>query len=163
MSYCRIGEDGSDFYIYSDGDHIHVYGGAVSGEWPVGSERELIDVLRGQEAAGYTVPGYVFARLEAEADGHRYETPVQRALAALKEDGPEQGHTFQLVVSSRGSYGVVGEQGHTDADYFSDPWVIEVRAWSLPAALRKAAELPLSAWKLPIGEEETEGDRKEHQ
>lgn len=61
--------------------------------------------------------------------------------------GPESGHTFRVSVESRGSYAVVGVEGHTDADHFEPlPGVVEVRAWNLNDALHRAAQRPLSAW-----------------
>lgn len=60
--------------------------------------------------------------------------------------GPDDGHTFRLTVSSRGSYSVVGDEHPTDALDFGTPWAMDVRAWNLPAALAKAAEKPLDAW-----------------
>lgn len=69
-----------------------------------------------------------------------------------EQDDPEAGHTFRLTAASRGSYGVVGVEGHTDAEWMPEdvaaPFVIEVRAWSLRAAMAKAAQLPLSSWRL---------------
>lgn len=44
---------------------------------------------------------------------------------------------------------VVGDPQYRDADWESDPWTIEVRAWSLPEAVYKVANLPLSAWTPP--------------
>lgn len=64
-----------------------------------------------------------------------------------REEGPEDGHTFRITIESRGSYGVVGVSGHTDAEEFAGgARTVEVRAWDLPAALRKAAALPLATW-----------------
>lgn len=57
-----------------------------------------------------------------------------------------EGHTFFITVTSRGSYAVVGEPGHTDADHFGPPMTVDVRAWDLPTALRKAAAVPLNEW-----------------
>lgn len=65
---------------------------------------------------------------------------------ARDDDSPEMGHTFHIEVASRGSYAVVGEPGHTDADHFGPPMTLDVRAWDLPAALRKAAAVPLNEW-----------------
>ena len=65
---------------------------------------------------------------------------------------PEDGHTWRFTASARGSYSVVGGPKH-DADWWSEPWIIEVRAWSLPEALRRAAELPLTAWSMPVEDE----------
>lgn len=62
-------------------------------------------------------------------------------------EGPADGHTFRFAVTSRGSYRV--EDGpHFDADWGDPEWTLEVRAWSLNKALRKAAELPLTAWTM---------------
>jgi len=64
-------------------------------------------------------------------------------------DSPEDGHRFTFTVTSRGSYSVVGEPGHTDSGWESEPWTLAVRAWSLPAALREASRRPLAAWARP--------------
>ena len=66
-------------------------------------------------------------------------------------DGPDDGHTFRITSVSRGSYKVVGEEHHSDAPYFEVdfPFVVEVRAWSLTDAMRKAADLPFDAWTRP--------------
>lgn len=56
---------------------------------------------------------------------------------------PEDGHTFRLRFDIRGSSKVVGDPCHTDAPDFVGPThEIQVRAWSLRVALRKAADLP---------------------
>jgi hypothetical protein len=62
------------------------------------------------------------------------------------DEGPEDGHRFHLSVSSQGSYRIVGNPQHFDTDWPGPARTITVRAWDLPAALRKAANLPLSAW-----------------
>lgn len=59
--------------------------------------------------------------------------------------GLDEGHRFTLTAVSRGSFRMQ-DGPHFDADWSSEPWTLTVRAWSLRAALRKAAELPLSAW-----------------
>jgi hypothetical protein len=67
-------------------------------------------------------------------------------------EGPEDGHTFRIEVHSRGSYAVwdaeKGQVGpHSDADWMGEPpLTLEVRAWSLKAALQKALEHPLPDW-----------------
>lgn len=63
-------------------------------------------------------------------------------------DDPEHGHTFRLVVTSRGSYGIVGEEEHTDSEDFGPPFTVDVRAWNLPDALRQAAVLFPRLWQL---------------
>lgn len=61
--------------------------------------------------------------------------------------GPDSGHTFRVSVESRGSYAVVGVEGHHDADDFMGPvMTVEVRAWNLPDALRRACNYPLPSW-----------------
>lgn len=61
-----------------------------------------------------------------------------------RQETPETGHTFRITVGpGRGSYAVVGTPGHHDSPEFDGrPVELEVRAWSLSAALHKAAELP---------------------
>jgi len=76
---------------------------------------------------------------------------------AAERDDPEAGHTFRLRATSRGSYAHLTEDGttspHTDAEWMpedvEDGFRIEVRAWNLRDALKKAASLPLRAWKEP--------------
>lgn len=58
---------------------------------------------------------------------------------------PFEGHTFRFEWSVRGSSRVVGESEYKDSNYFSEPSVFEVRAWSVREALAKAAELSFSA------------------
>lgn len=71
---------------------------------------------------------------------------------------PDDGHTFKIAVSCRGSYAVVGQPFH-DADYFlATPNEVEVRAWDLRTALRVAAELPFDEWFAPKDEART-GER----
>lgn len=79
-------------------------------------------------------------------------------------EGPQHGHTFRFTVESRGSSRVwpEGEEPgpYTDNEDFSGcPWTLEVRAWSLRAALVKAAALPLNAWKMPGLSEDKAGDK----
>ena len=62
------------------------------------------------------------------------------------EETPDEGHTFRITVTSRGASKVVGEEHNTDANWWSDPWTIEVREFSLAAALRKAARVPFATW-----------------
>lgn len=71
--------------------------------------------------------------------------------------GPEDGHTFHFLVTSRMSAGMVGEERH-DADWWGPPWTLEVRAWSLRAACAQAALVPLSEWGMPVeAEDDDEG------
>lgn len=62
------------------------------------------------------------------------------------EGGPDDGHSWRIEVTSRGSYGVTGNPEHHDADYFDGPLRTSVRAWSLSAALKAVAKLPLFEW-----------------
>lgn len=61
-------------------------------------------------------------------------------------DDPEYGHTFRIEVTSRGSYSVVGVEGHTDSRDFGPPFTVDVRAWNLPDALRTAAAVFPAMW-----------------
>lgn len=58
-------------------------------------------------------------------------------------DSPEDGHTFRFRFDIRGSSKVVGDPQRTDGPDFMGPvHEIQVRAWNLRDALRKAADLP---------------------
>ena len=70
------------------------------------------------------------------------------------DQGPEHGHTFHLVVATRLAYGMEGVPGKQDADWWSEPWTLEVRAWDLAAACRKAGEMPLTRWGMPVEAED---------
>lgn len=62
------------------------------------------------------------------------------------EEGPDDGHTFRILFDIRGSYSVVGDAHHTDSTNFDGIYhVVEVRAWNLRDALRKAVDLPFEA------------------
>lgn len=70
-------------------------------------------------------------------------------LGALdrRGEGPEDGHTFEVAVRLRGSYSVVGREGHRDEPEWGQSMVSQqVRAWSLAEALEKAQRLPLDSW-----------------
>lgn len=58
-------------------------------------------------------------------------------------NNPDDGHTFTIAVSLRGSGRVVGDPHDTDSTHFDDMVAVSVRAWNLRDALLKAAELPL--------------------
>lgn len=61
-------------------------------------------------------------------------------------DSPEDGHTWDVAVSSRGSYG--GPDGvHRDSQFWSGHIRARVRAFDLPAALRAAAAMQLADWR----------------
>lgn len=84
------------------------------------------------------------------------EAKARAALALLRrvgpgEDnpggGPDDGHTFRLTHSSRGSYAIADVPGHTDSDHWGPPSTVEVRAWNLRDALLAAARLRLDAWQ----------------
>lgn len=56
---------------------------------------------------------------------------------------PSDGHTFRFRFDIRPSSKVVGDPDYADGPTFMGPvHEIQVRAWSLTAALRKAADLP---------------------
>lgn len=70
-----------------------------------------------------------------------------RQLAEKTEEGPADGHTFRIGVDVRGSFTITGEGRHRDAGEFDSlPQYVEVRAWNLSDALRKASEIPLGEW-----------------
>jgi hypothetical protein len=81
MSYARTGEDGSDVYLYSDGE-------AIVCIWPEESEirflriSEAIAHLRDRQGQGMGVPDYVFERLEWEQEhyGDLVETRNQSEI-----------------------------------------------------------------------------------
>lgn len=61
--------------------------------------------------------------------------------------GPDDGHTFRILATCRGSHKVVGDEHHTDSPDFGDiGFQIEVRAWSLVDAMAEAAKHPLPEW-----------------
>lgn len=63
------------------------------------------------------------------------------------DEGPESGHTFRVSVTARSSFGVVGGEGHADAeDFTGPPWTVDVRAWNLADALRRASVVPFAVW-----------------
>lgn len=65
--------------------------------------------------------------------------------SAEQDEGPEAGHTFRFRFDIRGSSKVVGDPEYTDAPDFMGPvHEIQVRAWNLRDALRKAADLPFA-------------------
>lgn len=64
-------------------------------------------------------------------------------------NNPDDGHTFSIAVSLRGSGRVVGDAHDTDSNYFSDLVAVSVRAWNVRDALRQAADLPLRAFFPP--------------
>lgn len=70
---------------------------------------------------------------EAEEDGPRVYTDP---------GGPENGHTFRFVWSSRGSYSVSGVPGHSDSGWFGPDTTVEIRAWNLRGAIQKFLDLP---------------------
>lgn len=61
-----------------------------------------------------------------------------------------EGHLFEISMRSWSVFTYMGSEEdvphRTQADWTLPPHPVFVRAWDLPAALRKAAELPLDAW-----------------
>ena len=91
--------------------------------------------------------GSTWCRTPGTADASRVLCEPSPNGLHRPDAGPEDGHTFRVSVTSRGSYGIAGEEGHTDADEFMGPaMTLDVRAWNLPEALRRAAARPLSQW-----------------
>lgn len=74
----------------------------------------------------------------------------------------DQGHTFEISIRSRGSYIVQGDEHHRDEpDFSGEPYVVQIRAWSLKEALEKAVDVPFEVWMISaFGEppERREGD-----
>ena len=69
--------------------------------------------------------------------------------ADLRESGHECGSRFEVAVRISGHGGMVGEgpDGHRDADWFSEPATVVVRAHNLRDALLLAAATPLQEWE----------------
>lgn len=83
---------------------------------------------------------------EHYADRPRGEMHPDTEATSILDTTPDEGHTFRIVVQSRMSSTVVGDEHHTDSDHFGPGMLLDVRAWDLPSALRKAADFPLDAW-----------------
>jgi hypothetical protein len=85
---------------------------------------------------------------------------VLRLPVLEQPEGPEDGHTFRISVTSRGSYAVWPEGDpepgpHSDAEEFMGPgFTLDVRAWNLQDAMAKAAQVPLGGWSM-VGHEGT--------
>jgi hypothetical protein len=77
-----------------------------------------------------------------------------------RERGHECGHQFTISVTSRGHYGLLGEDGKLerceDADWDGALMTITVRAHDLPAALLRAASHSLGDWDM--GDRDAEGE-----
>lgn len=71
---------------------------------------------------------------------------------------PEEGHQFHFSVMVQGVYrGADGLHHDAPEPIEYTPFTITVRAWNLPDACAKAAQLPLAEWKHERGD----GDRLE--
>lgn len=86
MSYARIGEFGSDVYVYRDTAGV-LFCQSVGKAFGCTDEQEMIDHLRSHRRRGQNVPQRALDRLEAERDGLPWETDVEAALRELKEQG----------------------------------------------------------------------------
>lgn len=53
----------------------------------------------------------------------------------MDSGNPDDGHTWKIAVSCRGSSKVVGDEHHKDSPQWDDPVQVTVRAWSLREAL----------------------------
>jgi len=85
----------------------------------------------------------------------------QREIAAREQErGHDCGHQFTISVTSRGHYGLLGEDGKLercdDANWDGEPWTITVRASDLPAALLRAASHDLNDWEWAGRDEDEE-------
>lgn len=79
------------------------------------------------------------------APSPRRSTHRHRPGGPITDHAPDDGHTFRITFDVRGSSKVVGDPHFTDAPAYSGlPHTIEVRAWSLLAALRKALDTPFA-------------------
>lgn len=65
MSYVRMGEDGSDVYVYMTTAGLVCCGGR-----PMTSTAAMVDHLRGHQADGDYVPGDVIPALEADDESN---------------------------------------------------------------------------------------------
>lgn len=97
---------------------------------------------------------------DADAGPVAFDLPLTHEVTLLgkpdrEPDLPGFGHTFRFTVEVRGSSGILNEHEstpHTDEPFFmGEPWTLEVRAWSLVAALRKAADAGMLSWRRPNG------------
>lgn len=94
-----------------------------------------------------------------EPEQMAFDLPLSHRVTLLsgREGRPEDGHTFRITFDSRMASGIQAAEDseprdYRDADDFGGPPMhVEVRAWSLKAALLKAAEVPLRDWRLPSG------------
>jgi hypothetical protein len=75
--------------------------------------------------------------LDREPLVHTSETPQEEL---------SEGHLFRFTVSSRGVGRVVGDPTWSEANWWSEPWTLEVRAFNLKDALLKAALAGMGAW-----------------
>lgn len=64
---------------------------------------------------------------------------------------PSKGHQFRFAVTVQGSYQIVGDPMYydCDSDPAAEPFTLTVRAWSLAAACRIAAQTPFHQWEHP--------------
>lgn len=74
---------------------------------------------------------------------------------------PEDGHVFRFTVMVRGSGGIMAEgdtepHDYADSDWWGEVWTMDVRAWSLAAALDAAQQRGLGEWTRPNGKKLSE-------
>lgn len=72
--------------------------------------------------------------------------PRRQVPPMLGPDGPAAGHTWEISVRCRGAYGISGEPGRHDSEYWDEPITVRIRAHNLRDALRWASRHPLTAW-----------------
>lgn len=105
--------------------------------------RAAIDAGQDQGYAEGALPGTNHGRLVLArfltAAGYTHVPPPPN-----HPEGPDDGHTFRITMSSRGSYDVVGDPHHSDSPVFGPETSVDVRAWNLRDALHRAAEMPLA-------------------
>lgn len=78
----------------------------------------------------------------------RFEPERSNVLGLVKTEGPEDGHTFEIRVRSRGSMGV-DDGPKKDAKWWGKWFKVRVRAWNQFDALVKATSIPLHMWEIP--------------
>jgi hypothetical protein len=94
------------------------------------------------------IPGH--ASFWWQSISNTFERPlrefIERALKAEQaENGHQCGHTFEIIVRSKGHYGLAGHgpEEHSDANYWDECRPVQVRAHNLRDALLVAATRPL--------------------
>lgn len=101
MSYARVGEYGSDVYVYRKSPHLIVchYGPHT---FEASSEQEMLEHLHLHRRRGHSVPDRAFDRLICERDGIPYETDVEFAMREMQEENEAMQHVANEVRADLG-------------------------------------------------------------